>query len=109
MLSGSQQPHAYVYLQGLAAGGSAAISGVQGLKRFNTPVFCVVLCSGWGAGCSAGTALVGPFCPLTTFPSSLEKETHCLAELPVRRPCFRARPDSEGRSFVFEADDLGLW
>lgn len=53
MLSGSQQPHAYVYLQGLAEGGSAVISGVQGPKRFNTPVFCVVLCSGGQAALQA--------------------------------------------------------
>lgn len=53
MLSGSQQPHAYMYLQGLAEGGSAVISGVQGPKRFNTPVFCVVLCSGGQASLQA--------------------------------------------------------
>lgn len=113
MLSGSQQPHAYVYLQGLAEGGSAVISGVQGPKRLNTPVFCVVLCSGGGkgeAGCSAGTALICPLCPLTQpSPARWRRKLTAWVNSPSDVPVFRARPDSEGGSFVFEADDLGLW
>lgn len=97
-----------MYLQGLAEGGSAVISGVQGPKRFNTPVFCVVLGSGGQAALQAQLLFV--LCAHSQpSPALWRRKLTAWVNSPSDVPVFRARPDSEGRSFVFEADDLGLW